>query len=478
MVLLFAVALAAGAPALDEVGAPAGVQPSADVSGDYVIPTDPTLDALIRESLAARPELRAAEDAVRAGRERVVQAGALPDPSLSIGVQNDGFTSIEIGRMEGSYASFMATQTFPWPGKLALRTDIAELATVSMEAALDRARLSTEADVRRGYLDLLLVRERGRLLARLVELWRQSEQVARVRYEAGEGNQADVMRAQLERARLQQRQWSLDAEERVGLQALNRLRVHTLDTPIETPTALRDLPLPDLPDAADALADALRRSPELAAARLAADQAAQAIALARKGYWPDVSVTAGVMARGQLPPMWQAGVSFPIPAYAGRKQARAIAEREALADADRRRADALTQLLGERVSERTTQWIALRQVADLYRQGLLVQSAATAESTLGQYQVGRVGFTSVLEAIAGYIGDEDAYVQSLAALHRIAILHAEVSLTAVGLSTGAMGGSGMSGTAAASGGAAPMSAGAAGSPTPTAEATSSSMGMQ
>ncbi|MFZ5479535.1 MAG: TolC family protein [Myxococcota bacterium] len=443
----------------------------------YAIPTDPVLDALIRESLAARPEIAAAEDAVRARGERAVQAGALPDPTLSVGIQNDGFRSIEIGRMESSYVSLMASQAFPWPGKLALRTDISELQVGVAESELSRARLGTEAEVRRAYVDLLLARERLRLLGRLTELWDQSEKVARVRYETGEGNQADVFRAQLERGRLQQRKWSLEAEERVRVQALNRLRVRPLDAPIEPPVVLRDLPLPELGERDALLEDTLRRSPELAAARLAVEQAGRATALARKGWAPDLSVGAGLMARGPLPPMWAAEVSFPIPAYGGRKQARAVAENVALADAAERQADALAQVLAERVAERAAQWAALREVVELYRRGLLVQSAATAESTLGQYQVGRVGFTSVLEAVAGYIGDEDAFVQSLAELHRIAIQHAEVSLDPVGLSTGAMGGTGMSSSPAA-GPAAPIRGGAPGpAPAAASDASTSSMGM-
>jgi len=45
---------------------------------------DPLLDRLIEESLARRPELRQADEVVRAERERVPQAGALPDPVLTL----------------------------------------------------------------------------------------------------------------------------------------------------------------------------------------------------------------------------------------------------------------------------------------------------------------------------------------------------------------------------------------------------------
>ncbi|HET6921739.1 MAG TPA: TolC family protein, partial [Anaeromyxobacteraceae bacterium] len=125
---------------------------------------DPVLDRLVREALEARPELRQARSLLRAAEERVPQVGRLPDPTLALGIQNDGFQSIQIGKMETSYWQVMLTQPLPWPGKLGLRADAAELEARAAGASLERVRLSVEADVRRAYLDLLLSRDRLKLL--------------------------------------------------------------------------------------------------------------------------------------------------------------------------------------------------------------------------------------------------------------------------------------------------------------------------
>ena len=100
------------------------------------LPTDPVLSQLIEESIAARPELRQADAAVRAERERIPQAGALPDPVLSLGIQNDGFKEIMIGKMETSFYQVMLSQGLPWPGKRGLRTDVARLGADEAGAAL------------------------------------------------------------------------------------------------------------------------------------------------------------------------------------------------------------------------------------------------------------------------------------------------------------------------------------------------------
>ena len=64
--------------------------------------------------------------------------------------------------------------------------------------------------------------------------------MARTRYEVGQGSQADLLRAQLARTRLEQTRLSLDSEERTALANLNRLRALPPETPIPTTQSLGD----------------------------------------------------------------------------------------------------------------------------------------------------------------------------------------------------------------------------------------------
>ncbi len=419
-----------------------------------VLPTDPALARLIEQSLAARPELRQAEATVRAERERIPQAGALPDPVLSLGIQNDGFKEIQVGKMETSFYQVMLSQGLPWPGKRGLRADVARIAADEAGAALARARLSTEADVRRAYTDLLFARDRLDLLKQLDEIWQTSAGIARTRYETGDGAQSDVLRAQLELNRLRQRRWALETQERTAVQTLNRLRARPVDEQIPTSASLRQAEPSEIAASDAALADALARSPELAQARFGAARAASSVALARRERFPDLGVNAGVMPRGQLEPMWLAGISIGLPVWSSRKQSRAVAENEARAEASNSSAEAIEQVLRLRVAERRTAYAALLETIRIFREGLLVQSRATAQSTLAQYRVGKVTFASVLEANAGYIGDEESFLAAVAEAQRIAIAAAEVSLDPVGISgaSGAMATGNVPGAGASAGG--------------------------
>lgn len=392
---------------------------------------DPVLGELVKEATAQRPEIRQSRELIEAENERVPRAGALPDPSLTLAYQNDGFSSFQFGTAETTWMTIMASQTFPWLGKRGLRSDVASLGVRQAETDLKRAELTVRAEVERGYVDLLLVRDQLGLLTKLEGLWRQSESLARARYEAGEGAQSDILRAQLELSRLRQRRFALEAEEQQRATVLNRLRGHPIDEPIPTSRSLGDVPDPGALELAQATADSEALSPELRKAVFVIDRAEKQTALARKDYFPDPAVSAGVMPRGKLDPMWQIGLSFSLPVYSSSKQSRAVAESQSRQRAAGDGAETVKRLLRQRVKERVLLLGALLKTNRLYRSGLLVQSETTVTSTVAQYQVGRVTFASVLEALAGYLADVNGFFESVAAIQRVAIAQREISLEVV-----------------------------------------------
>ena len=432
---------------------------------------DAVLQNLLDDAAAANPEVAQARAAVEAESARIPQAGALPDPSLSLGIQNDGFRRINIGTMDTSFFSIQLTQPLFWPGKRGLREDVATLEKRRSEARLGRAMLDLEARVRRAYLGLLLVRSQIDLLAEQEQLWLQAEQTARARYEAGQVPQSDLLRAQLERARLQQRRWALDAELSTRLAEPNRLRARPLDEPVQTSARLADTPDPAALAEAAAQQDALDRSPEILLSTLGVEQAGRRLELARKEKLPDFAVSAAIMPRGGLEPMWQVGFSIGLPIFAGRKQNRAVDESAQRQVGEAQGAEALRQILRLRTHERLTTLVALNRTNQQYRSQILILSAAAARSTLSQYEVGRVPFASALEALSGYITDRTSYLGSIADAQLVAIAEKEVSLEPTpsigggGGATGAMGGSSATSSS--------TTAAAAGSQAPAESATSS-----
>lgn len=425
-------------------------------------PGDPLLDSLIQEAISRNPDLAKSKTLVEAEKERIPQSKALPDPSLTLGLQNDGFKKLQIGMMESSYYQIMLTQPLPWPGKRAIRGDLANLGVEASRIASNRTRLSVVADVKRAYFGLLLVRGQMELLEQQMLFWQKASDITRVRYEVGQGAQADLLRAQLEQNRLRQTRTSLQSEERVLLAALNRLRGIQPDEPIPTTARLVDLtPMSISPAAWGERAE--QESPELQAARLGIKQAERSLDLAKRDRFPDFAVSAGVMPRGSLDPMWQVGVSISLPIWSKQKQQRAISEQEIRRRASGSESESVRNLLGQRIQERSAQFDALIETLRLYREGLLVQSESSFQATLAQYESGRSPFLSVLEALNGWIADRGGYLQALAQAQAIQIAQEEFNLagtppiSAQGLNAGSMGmggspsGSGMPSSTAKSG---------------------------
>jgi outer membrane protein TolC len=428
---------------------------------------DPALSALVAETLARSPVHARVQADVSAERERVPQAGALPDPTLVLGIQNDGFKSIQIGVAETSFWQVLLNVPLSWPGKRGFREDAAAARVTVAEAALQRVRLGLLGDVERAYLDLRLVRGQLALQGRLESLWQQAEATARTRYQVGEVPQSDLLRSQLERTRLRLQRLGLEAAERSALHEINRLRVHPLDEPVDTPVPLTEARIAPLPPPEALVADAEARSPDLALATRSVTVAEARVKSAYRERWPDLSVTAAIMPRGQLEPMWAASVGLSLPIYWWDKGSRAVSEAEQVRTSEQQGLEAVRQLLALRTRERHTALAAVLETLEVYRHGLLVQSDATVRSTLLQYRVGKVPFASVLEVMRGVVSDEGGYLGALAEAKRLLIGLREVSLQPPSATGGASSAAGtVPGSAVSKTGSAGTGAPAASSPAP------------
>jgi cobalt-zinc-cadmium efflux system outer membrane protein len=83
------------------------------------------LKELIAEAMRANPEIRAAENERLAARQRVAPAGALDDPMVEAGLLNVPTTSYRLNREDMTMKMLGVAQKLPWPGKRALREQVA-----------------------------------------------------------------------------------------------------------------------------------------------------------------------------------------------------------------------------------------------------------------------------------------------------------------------------------------------------------------
>jgi outer membrane protein TolC len=387
---------------------------------------DGAVEALVAEALAGNPDLQALREARVEAGARPEQAQALPDPMVSVLYVNDGW-SPSLGEREMTTLGLMASQELPWPGKRDLRRRIAEQEAVPSEERLERQRLAVAAGVRRASWSLVLAEQSLAVLRDEQEVWRETEGVARARYAVGQGAQQDVLRAQVEITRLEQRRAELEGELQAREAELTRLVGREVTRAAVAGVGLAMRPEPK--DLATLQAEAEASLPELRAGAAGVERGALAVQLAERDFKPDLSVQAGYMSRGGLDPMWQAGVGVSLPLSRGRRRA-AVAEAEAGRRAAAFRVEAVRAQVRFRTREREAQLRAAERMAALYADGLIPQARLSYESAIANYQAGKVPFLAVLEALSTLYRDRTDHLRVLAAHERIKASIAEASLEA------------------------------------------------
>ncbi|HEV2721164.1 MAG TPA: TolC family protein [Thermoanaerobaculia bacterium] len=379
-------------------------------------PADPALDALVATAIESAPELAAARAEVDAAKRRIEPARALADPMLSTTYQNDG-RALSLGSAEGSFVGLMLSQPLPWPGKreLAAREATSEAREIET-GALGRAALSIEARVRNAWYDVALARALDRLIDERRETARQIEETTRARYAAGLAVQQDVLRAQVELARIEE------------MKSAQRATIAAREAELQRLTGATTFAatLPEIaPVPADAIANVLQRSPELAAARQGMATSRVRVDIAKKNFRPDFVVSGGSMYRGrfEMGPMWQIGAGVSLPLWSDKKQQNQLAEAEARTRESSAQADVVERDVALRTRERIAQLEAANETAALYRDKVVPLDQLAVESALASYRAGKVPFVSVLDAVNALYADRSTYLGRLAeaAKWRVAI---------------------------------------------------------
>lgn len=373
-----------------------------------------TLDELIAELERVNPELRMADYEVQAARARVRPAGALPDPTINYGQMNVGnivpFTTLGEEGFSEIYVGFQ--QEFPFYGKRKLRESIATKGADAEQWSYQFTRLRVLSELKTAYYDLSYWHEVGETLVRDMRLLEQFSETAAALYRVGKGNQADVLRAQAELSRLQNRIEVADQRIGVARALINALLNRPADSPLARPeplskTALR-YSLPELLQLSQERFPPLREQEQMIQGR------AYGVQLAKKEKWPDFGFVFAYHNRGQLRDYWTLGGTARIPLWYGRKQKQEIEEAEARLGGAREKYESLRAKVQFGVKDHYLQATTSERLLALYEGTIVPQDTLTLEATAASYQVGAIEFLSVVDGLLKLVDDELAYYEHLA----------------------------------------------------------------
>ncbi|MEO8342148.1 MAG: TolC family protein, partial [Nitrospirota bacterium] len=279
-----------------------------------------SLKALIEEVAQQNPDTKAARERWEVSRAVIPQVQTLPDPKAQIGYQQ---LPMAAPGVQG--AIYGIGQEIPFPGKLRLRGEVASRDAQRFEHEYEAMQLRVIARLKQDYFDLHFVHKAIEIVEKNERLLLQFEKTARARYGVGQAAQQDVFRAQVEVSRvldrlavLQQQKESLHAE-------INRLRNRPPAGPLGTPEEIQVNLLPISLEELNHRADAV--SPILLATAKGIERGEQAVALARREYYPDFDLTALGLRNDRIGENgYQVMLGIRIPLYYQTKQREGVSQ--------------------------------------------------------------------------------------------------------------------------------------------------------
>jgi outer membrane protein TolC len=362
------------------------------VAQDQAVPPLPSplgLGDVIRIAGERRDEIHAARARTLAAEARPAIVSALEDPMISPSLDHLPFM------LGGADVSITIEQQFPLSGirghrRASALADVDRLRAEGSRAVLDVALQSANA--------FLMLQERRRteaLVAGQLAFARDVVTAANARYASGTAPQSDVLRAEVEVARLEALARALVSEVRGAEAMLNTSLARDADQPVP-PLAPVSLPHPVPPW--PVVKAALATRPELASGRAEVARAAAEIEVMRSMFRPMATIRTGpayTMAEGSG---WMAMVGVTMPIRREKLDA-GVAEAEAMRAMSVADLRAMTRMIEGDAAAVVARLQAARDRQMALGADVLPRARMAIDPAIAGYTSGQLPLVSVIEAV-------------------------------------------------------------------------------
>src|SRR5437899_9446158 len=249
-----------------------------------------SLRELVQEAVHKNPQIAASFHTWQASRNVPKQVSALPETQLSVQQFSVGSPRPFAGysNSDFAYIGFGGSQDIPYPGKRQLRARVAEHEADSMEAQTDSIRRTVVGNLKMVYFHLAYIQQTLGVLQKSDELLNQVEEASEARYRVGQGNQQDVLKAQLQHTKILQEIAHHHQEEGLLAAQIKQL----LGRPQESPDIVAEtLMARSLSfSAPELLQKASQQNPDVRSKQASIQQQETQVELAHKSFRPDFNV--------------------------------------------------------------------------------------------------------------------------------------------------------------------------------------------
>lgn len=370
------------------------------------------LGALYSAADRANPRISAANALVTAAEARVPGTRRPPDPQVQLGFMNRSLPGL--GPMDPlGMTQLQVMQMLPTAGKLGIAGAAADARVGGARARATDLRWDVRSQVAAAFYEVYRTERAITIAGNTRRLMQDVAATTEAMYRVGETAQADVLKAQVEIARMSEDIIAMRAMRAVNLARLGGL----LNQAMDSSTAAAVLPaFPDrLPPPDSLIAQAAAGRPMVRAGEADLHAAEAEARLAQREIWPDLQLGVQYGQRGGMTGVERMGslmVGASVPIFARSRQYKMREETEAM------RAMAAADLAAMRADTRAkvgtayAEWTRARNLRSLYQATILPQSRAAVTASMAAYRVGRVNLMTLLDNQATV----NRYEQELAAL--------------------------------------------------------------
>ncbi len=380
--------------------------------GKHATASPTPLLELVQEVERSNPEIAASLHAWQAATTVPKQVSALPDTAITVQQFSVGSLRPFAGysNSDFAYAGIGVSQDLPYPGKRNLRSEVAEREADSIHAQSDGVRSQAIETLKLVYFQLAYLQQTFPILEHNDQILSQIEQVAESRYRVGQGNQQDVLKAQLQHTKIL-REIAMHHQDEEQLQAqLKQVLNRSQSSPDIVTEPLSQTPMRY--SDADLLNRVRDQNPDVRSHAEMVRQQESQVELSHKEFRPDFNVSYTYEhTADKFRDYYMVGFGIRLP-NRGRQSA-------ALAEATQNQERAKQQLQAEvqRVqSEVEQQYVLARRSEDqlkIYTEGLIPQSEATFQAGMAAYQSNRQDFQTLLSSFQDVLNSNLEYQREL-----------------------------------------------------------------
>jgi cobalt-zinc-cadmium efflux system outer membrane protein len=367
-----------------------------------------TLEQAVGLALKQNPDIAAAQKELAASQGKRLQMEAIPDPEIIFSDEGIAFSKTGKAASSEQEVSFGIQQSLEFPGKRALRGKIGRYGEDIASLGLEQIRMIIRAKVKTAYYKAKLAERTIAALEKTSALLDQLIEMITIRYQAGAAAYSDVLRAKVEKARLQnqvleeRKAWTEDAA------ALNLLLGRMGDEPLNLLTDISYVPFDK--SLTEFKAEAISSRPSLKMIDVKLHQADTGLKLANLNYLPDFSL--GLFSPSLRGGAWGFALSFSVPLWWNRQKGERM-EAAAVKDISRIAADARQKSILSRIDMAYAAAKTAEEQVRIFEQKLLGEMEDELKISIEYYQYGKMEPFSLLDLYRTYTTTQLEHLKAL-----------------------------------------------------------------